>query len=198
MRTHQPPGYDCPFCALAAGRETALNERTDVVYRDGTTTAFVSPKWWDAAPGHVLVIPNEHFENVYVIPEGLLAAVYKTGKLIATAMTCAYGCKGTSMRQHNEPGGGQDVWHFHVHVFPRNPDDGLYESNAATRVTTPDERAPIATQLRAALLHHGGGRRLHRYLTQQGATFSREVWPTGRRESVRDLEGVAPVRPSCA
>lgn len=55
------------------------------------------------------------------------------------------------MRQHNEPGGGQDVWHFHVHVFPRQANDRLYETNSDTHLTTKDERAPYAKRLRTAL-----------------------------------------------
>lgn len=151
MRTHEPLAYDCPLCVLVKGGETELNVQTDVVYRDDATTALVSPKWWDAAPGHVLVIPNEHYENVYSIPDALLAAVYRTSKTIAIALTAACGCEGTSMRQHNEPGGGQDIWHFHVHVFPRHVGDGLYERNGATRITTARERARLAERLRAAL-----------------------------------------------
>jgi histidine triad (HIT) family protein len=151
VRAHQPPGYACPFCSVVAGDETAYNAQTDVVHRDALTTAFVSPKWWAAAPAHVLVVPNEHHENVYSIPDKALAAVYATAKRVASAMRSAYDCDGISTRQHNEPGGGQDVWHFHVHVFPRHVDDRLYERNAETRLTSPEERAPYAERLRAAL-----------------------------------------------
>ena len=55
------------------------------------------------------------------------------------------------MRQHNEPGGGQNVWHFHVHVFPRRADDRLNELNAAARTATVEERASLAAQLRLTL-----------------------------------------------
>jgi histidine triad (HIT) family protein len=112
---------------------------------------LVSPKWWIAAPAHVLVVSNDHHENIYSIPEADLAAVYATAKTVATAMRAAYGCEGTSTRQHNEPGGGQDVWHFHVHVFPRHVDDLLYETNGETRHASADERAPYAERLRSAL-----------------------------------------------
>ncbi|HEY2777350.1 MAG TPA: HIT domain-containing protein [Gaiellaceae bacterium] len=142
---------DCPFCSVVAGSETDYNAQTDVIHRDQLTTAFVCPKWWLAAPAHVLVVPNSHYENVYAIPDDELAAVYATAKKIATAMRSAYYCEGTSMRQHNEPGGGQDVWHFHVHVFPRRRDDRLYERNAETRMTAASERAPYAERLRFAL-----------------------------------------------
>lgn len=99
-------------------------------------------------PAHVIVIPNEHFENLYNIPEATLARVYATAKRIALALRAVYGCQGTSTRQHNEPGANQDVWHFHVHVYPRNVDDRLYENDSHTRWADADERAPYAARLR--------------------------------------------------
>jgi histidine triad (HIT) family protein len=65
-------------------------------------------------------------------------------------MKAAYGCDGTSTRQHNEPAGHQEVWHYHLHVFPRFMGDGLYASRKA-RV---DEarRAECAARLRDRLL----------------------------------------------
>jgi histidine triad (HIT) family protein len=117
------------------------------VWQDGATTAFVAPKWWDANPGHVLVVPNEHAEHLYEISEPALAAVYATARRVAVALKHEYGCDGTSTRQHNEPGAGQDVWHFHVHVFPRYEGDNLYANDERTRWTTPEERAPYARRL---------------------------------------------------
>jgi histidine triad (HIT) family protein len=99
----------------------------------------------------VLVIPVEHVKNLYEIDEVLLGTVHATVRRIATAMRSAYGCAGTSTRQHNEPGAGQDVWHLHVHVFPREPDDGLYARDAEFRWASPAERAPYAELLRAVL-----------------------------------------------
>jgi histidine triad (HIT) family protein len=65
------------------------------------------------------------------------------------ALKKAYACDGVSTRQHNEPAGGQDVWHYHLHVFPRFAGDDLYRSGY--RETTPDERRPYADRLREAL-----------------------------------------------
>ncbi len=145
---------ECPFCGLVAGSETEVNSRADVVHEDSSTTAFVSPKWWKTNPGHVIVVPNEHVENVYSISEDTLAAVYATAKRVAVALKDVYRCDGTSMRQHNEAGGGQDVWHFHVHVFPRYAGDRLYENDSRTRWAAPEERAAAAERLRAALGAH--------------------------------------------
>jgi len=138
----------CPFCALAAGTETARNCLDDVVWRDDRTLAFVSPRWWPPTEGNVIVVPLAHVEDLYSISRAELAAVYATVQRVAIAMREAYDCEGTSTRQHNEPGAGQDVPHFHVHVFPRRRDDRLYERNAEFRWASPEERAPYAEKLR--------------------------------------------------
>ena len=148
---HEPPGYACPFCRLLGGVETERNRVDDVVWRGECTTAFVSPKWWPANPGAVIVIPNTHVENLYEIEDDLLGAVYATTKRVVLAMKTAYACEGTSTRQHNEPGGQQDVWHFHVHVFPRSEGDELYARQAQSRWVAAEERAGYAAQLRATL-----------------------------------------------
>jgi len=133
------------------GDETERNRLDDIVSRGDAVTAFVSPKWWPGNPGAAIVVPNEHVENLYAIDDELLAAVYATTKRVALAMKLVYGCDGTSTRQHNEPGGQQDVWHFHVHVFPRWEGDALYERQAQSRWVPPAERAGYAARLRAAL-----------------------------------------------
>jgi histidine triad (HIT) family protein len=148
---HEPPGYECPFCGLLCGVETKNNALADVVWRDELTCAFISPKWWAGNEGHAIVIPVEHVENVYTIDPGLLRAVYEQAQRVTVAMRESYRCPGTSMRQHNEPAAGQDVWHFHVHVFPRWPGDRLYANDDDVAWTTPDQRAPYAEKLRAAL-----------------------------------------------
>ena len=152
---HAPEAYACPFCRLVGGVETDHNRRSDVVWQDAATTAFVSPKWWRDNPGHVIVIPNRHVENLYEIDDELLGAVHATARRVAIAMKRAYGCAGTSTRQHNEPAGNQDVWHLHVHVFPRHTGDGLYARPDDHRWVAPSERAPYAEQLRAALAQEG-------------------------------------------
>ena len=141
----------CPFCQFLAGEETEHNRRSDVVWRDERTTAFVSPRWWESNPGHVIVVSNEHFADLASIPEDELGAVYSTAKRIAVALQAVRDCDGTSTRQHNGSGAGQDVFHFHVHVFPRFAGDGLYVRDAEFRWASPEERAPYAERLRDVL-----------------------------------------------
>ena len=151
MHNPEPEGYDCPFCRVARGEDGRWNTRADVVYRDNETTAFVGPKWWPRNEGHAIVIPNRHVEHLYDAPPELLGALYDTVRRVAIAIRASYGCDGTSTRQHNEPGAMQDVWHLHVHVFPRWEDDRLYERTGEARWVEAEERAPYAERLRAAL-----------------------------------------------
>ena len=70
-------------------------------------------------------------------------------KALALAMKEVYACDGVSTRQHNEPAGNQDVWHYHLHVTPRYTGDGFYASSRA--LMPADERAKHAQKLRAQL-----------------------------------------------
>jgi histidine triad (HIT) family protein len=149
--SHEPSGYECPFCRLLSGVDTEINSADDIVWRDEQTTALIAPKWWPANHGHVLVITNTHVENIYAIDDDLLCAVGATSHRVAIALKNAYAFDGVSTRQHNEPAGYQDVWHFHVHVFPRYVGDRLYERHEEMAWTTPAEREPYAAKLRAAL-----------------------------------------------
>ena len=127
------------------------------MWRDAETTAFVAPKWWAANEGHVLVVPNRHVENLYDASPEMLAALHVTVRRVALAIRATYGCTGTSTRQHNEPGGGQDVWHLHVHVFPRREGDRLY-TDKPVRWTDAAERAPYTVRLRRELSRPPGAR----------------------------------------
>ena len=149
--THAPDGWECIFCVLAAGGETKLTKRDAMVWSDDAMTAFVASHWWPHNPGHVLVIPNRHIENLYDFPDDLGADLMRVTRLVAVAMKDAYGCDGVSTRQHNEPAGSQDVWHFHQHVFPRWHGDELYERHQERAVASIEEIAHHASLLRAAL-----------------------------------------------
>jgi histidine triad (HIT) family protein len=111
VHSNQPDAYQCPFCQItvALAAEADWSWRTEVVWHDSLVTAFMNAAFWPANPGPVLVVPNEHYENIYTVPDEILAAVQVVGKRIALAMKATYGCDGTSFRQHNEPAGNQEV-----------------------------------------------------------------------------------------
>ena len=154
MFNHQPADYVCPFCQLLAGVESELNRKQDIVHQNEYATATIAPKWWANNPGHVLVIPNKHYENIYDTPDDILVEVYKLVKKVSIAVRSTYGCDGTSTRQHNEPAGGQDVWHLHAHVFPRYDNDMLYQGDDNRKFVSAEERLPYANKIREFLASH--------------------------------------------
>lgn len=151
MYNHAPPGYVCPFCLVVQGieNEHVYTKQQDIVYQDENVTAFISAGWWPNNPGHVLIVPNRHFENMYDLPLSYAGAIQQVAQQLALAMKETYRCDGVSTRQHNEPAGNQDVWHYHLHLFPRYTNDDLYQLRS--RFTTPKERLPYANKLKAYL-----------------------------------------------
>ena len=145
MYNHAPEDYDCIFCRIV--REIADGRNTFFIFQNKTVSTFMSLHDMPNNPGHVLVIPNAHYENIYDLPVALGADIHACAKEIAFAMKAVYHCDGVSLRQHNEPAGGQDVWHYHLHVFPRYVGDNFSRSGF---VVTPEQtRAEYAARLRA-------------------------------------------------
>ena len=151
MFNHAPDDYECTFCPIAAGtfHPGMRTQAPDIIASNILVTAFIASHWWPNNPGHVLVIPNRHYENIYDLPSDLAEPILTMARSVAIAMKRAYACDGVSTRQHNEPAGNQDVWHYHLHVFPRFTGDNLYQS--ARRETTSTERVRYAELLRSCL-----------------------------------------------
>jgi histidine triad (HIT) family protein len=114
---------------------------------DDNVTAFMSLHDASNNPGHVIVIPNVHYENIYDLPVPSAASIHACCRAVALAMKAAYHCDGISLRQHNEPAGGQDVWHYHMHIYPRYKGDDFIRAERI--VTTPEKRAEYAARLKA-------------------------------------------------
>ncbi|MBL8127232.1 MAG: HIT family protein [Chloroflexia bacterium] len=153
MVEHAPPNYRCPFCRLVRGDETIYNSTGDIVCQDDEVMAFISPKWWPNNPGNLIIIPIRHVENIYTIPDELLSHLMVVSKRLAGAVKAVYGCDGTSFRQHNEPGGDQELLHYHLHLFPRYFGDDLYRKTDEHRFANADERQVYAQRLRSFLEH---------------------------------------------
>ncbi|MET0657177.1 MAG: HIT domain-containing protein [Steroidobacteraceae bacterium] len=100
--------------------------------------------------GNVLIIPRQHYENLLDIPDSLGADIFNAARTVSRAMIEAFGCEGISTRQHNGPAGNQDVWHYHLHVFPRFTGDHLWGGDKGSY--SPAERLDIAERLRTALV----------------------------------------------
>jgi histidine triad (HIT) family protein len=109
---------DCIFCGIAAGTMPA--ER---VFEDERTVAFldISP----ASDGHVLVIPRAHADDIHSLDPADLTAVARTAQRMAGVVSGALGSDGVTIIQSNGAAAGQTVFHYHVHVIPRQNGDGV-------------------------------------------------------------------------
>ncbi|WP_353650057.1 HIT domain-containing protein [Nakamurella sp. A5-74] len=149
--SHEPDGYHCPLCALLVGVENEWNRASDLVAVEPLAFARISPKAWVDQPGNALVCNTDHVENLYGLSVAQNAALFGLVQRVAVAMHSSYGCDGISIRQHNEPAGDQDLWHVHVHVFPRYAGDELYRRHDDTAWIDAAVRAGWAERLRAGL-----------------------------------------------
>lgn len=107
---------DCIFCKLAGGEIP-----TATLYEDDDFRVIL-----DAGPatkGHCLILPKEHYADLYEIPEELLMKAAALAKKIAVKMTRAMNCDGFNIVQNNKPAAGQTVFHFHIHLIPRYTND---------------------------------------------------------------------------
>ena len=148
MYTHAPPDYICPFYLLVQGIENTNTQlkHTDIVYQTADTTAFMATRKWPDNQGHVLIVPNEHYENIYDLPISLGTKIFSLNKNIALAMKSEYMCDGVMLRQHNEPAGDQHIWHFHLHIIPRYQNDDFH--NTQKKIFAAGDRAEYALKLR--------------------------------------------------
>ena len=107
---------NCIFCKLAAG-----DIPTNTVYEDDTFRVIMDAN--PATKGHSLIIPKDHFANLYEMDEEVAAKAMKLAKKMAVHMKEKLNCDGFNLLQNNEETAGQTVFHFHMHLIPRYKGD---------------------------------------------------------------------------
>lgn len=106
----------CIFCKIAAGE---IPSRTLYEGEQFRVIMDVNP----ATKGHALIIPKNHFANLYELPDETAAEAMKLAKRMAGQMTKQLNCDGFNLLQNNGEYAGQTVLHFHMHLIPRYKDD---------------------------------------------------------------------------
>ncbi len=110
---------DCIFCKILAGELPA-----SLVYRDETCTAFMDIQ--PVNPGHVLVIPNTHATNLSELDPAAGGRLFQIGQKMADALyKSGIKCEGVNFFLADGEPAGQEVFHVHLHVFPRFEGDGF-------------------------------------------------------------------------
>lgn len=153
MYNHAPKDYKCVLCLPALGIESGetMMRQADIFYKDDLVIAAVNSKFIETNPGHVIIFPINHFENIYDMPDEILSRVSKLTKQVSIAMKRIRNCEGITIHQNNEPASNQHAFHYHQHIFPRWKGDKLY-SGSPVRVSDPSERIPYAQDLRQFFL----------------------------------------------
>jgi histidine triad (HIT) family protein len=133
--------YDdsCIFCRIARKQASA-----SIVYEDEAVLAFLDIR--PLSEGHTLIIPKEHYRDIFDIPEELLARVHKVTKRVAVAVQKATSADGISIFQQNGRVAGQEVFHLHVHVVPRHEGRKLGRFGSAPVVR--DELDRVAAEIK--------------------------------------------------
>lgn len=153
MYNHAPENYKCPICVALEGNENedTLIRQSDIVYKDELATAFISSFFIGNNPGHVVIVPNKHFENIYDLPIDYAHRIQEIAKKMALALKKAYNAEGITTLQNNEPAGNQHAFHYHFHVFPRYENDELHKNMLDKKTTTAGERLPYAEKVKKVL-----------------------------------------------
>jgi histidine triad (HIT) family protein len=122
---------DCIFCAIAAGEAPAT-----IVDQDADTVAFMDINPW--RPGHALVVPRRHYENLLDIDPQDLAKTFEAARRLAQRMTDRLGTERIVIWNSCGSAAGQVVMHFHLHVIPADPDDPPLPPRPAIPADEPD------------------------------------------------------------
>ena len=108
---------DCIFCKIANGEIPSKTIYEDEEFR---VILDLGP----ATKGHALILPKEHFQNIYEIPQETAAKAMILAKKMATLITEKLHADGFNIVQNNNEVAGQTVLHFHMHLIPRYERDG--------------------------------------------------------------------------
>lgn len=108
------------FCGIA---EKSRQNEGKVVYEDELVLAF--PDKYPVIKGHTLIIPKQHFENIFEIPDETLVRVIRVSKFLAERMKKELRATGINIMHASGQDAQQTVFHLHFHVVPRYPKDNL-------------------------------------------------------------------------
>jgi len=154
MKSNAPKKYVCPICLGVQGieNEVTLLKQADLVFRDDVVSVWINSFWIKGNDGHVIVVPNGHYEAIYEVPDTVGHRIFEVSKLMSSVMKEAYECDGITLRQNNEPAGDQHAFHYHLHIFPRYDHDNFnMELTKKSFLSDPKNRVEYVEKLKKIL-----------------------------------------------
>ena len=138
---------ECIFCRIINNHLPA-----DIVYQNQTWLAFMDIK--PVNLGHVLLVPKDHFRNLFDLPDDLLSQAGPLIKRLALAVKEATEADGVNIGWNNEAAAGQLVFHAHIHIMPRFSNDGHKHWQGKTNLEPADFKT-MAEKIKAKLIRIG-------------------------------------------
>lgn len=108
---------DCIFCKIANGEIPS-----HTLYEDDMFRVILDLR--PATKGHALILPKNHYANLYELPDNTAGEVMILAKRMASGMREKLFCDGFNLVQNNGECAGQTEFHFHLHLIPRYKEDG--------------------------------------------------------------------------
>ena len=131
---------NCIFCKIIADELPSAK-----LYEDDLVYAFldISP----INPGHILIIPKEHHTSSSTIPEETAGRMFHLGSRFGVAFKRAIDADGFNLHLADGPCAGQVVMHAHLHVIPRDVEDGFHWNWRQVEYSDENERNEIAAKI---------------------------------------------------
>ena len=108
----------CIFCHIISGKVQSRK-----IFSDDTCTAVLDIN--PANPGHILLLPNEHYPIMPLIPDDVVGKLFVVARSLSNALLKALKAEGTTIFAANGLVAGQKAQHFMIHIIPRMPNDGI-------------------------------------------------------------------------
>ncbi|MCR4755374.1 MAG: HIT family protein [Lachnospiraceae bacterium] len=108
---------NCIFCKIANGEIP-----TNAIYEDDNYKVILD--MGPATKGHALILPKNHYKNIYEMPADKVGEAFSLAGRMATTMSSKLSADGFNIVQNNNEVAGQTVFHFHIHLIPRYEGDG--------------------------------------------------------------------------
>ncbi len=132
---------DCLFCRITNKEISA-----EIIYEDKDTVAFLDIH--PCAPGHSIIIPKKHAENILVLEDASIAPTFLTVKRVSAMLNVALKPSGFTIGINHGRMSGQVVDHLHIHVMPRFLNDGGASIHSVVNNPPKESLAKIANKIK--------------------------------------------------
>lgn len=108
----------CVFCKIIQKELPAT-----IIFEDDDFLAFLPID--QASKGHTLLIPKQHYENIFDIDTTLFEKINRVAQKLARELVVTHEASGINLLHASGGDAQQSVFHFHLHIVPRYKDDKL-------------------------------------------------------------------------